>query len=735
MTRSRCSPAPTTASSTRCSSVPREWTVSCAPCRSRRASRRTWSRTSSSSTTEALSRSTILKARGAELAAVLVEPVQSRRPELQPVEFLRDVRADHRADGHGPRLRRGRLGFPCSPGRRPGAVRHPSRPRNLRQGRRRRASDRPGRGSTESTWTPSMEAQWSYGDDRFPEVGVTFFAGTFVRHPLALAAARAVFAAALGRRARPAARPQHADELSFVERLNAHAEAVGAPVRITHFSSWLCFNFPTDVPHASLFYAYMRDNGVHVWEGRAGSSQPRTRTTTSHMSSLRSGRRSPRCKPPTFLPGDAAPPVPGARRGRDAEGRDAWFVPDPGRPGKYLQVEEAAAAVADGEPRLAACRLRPLRAAGGSRGDVSRSLTEPQAEMWTAAAMGREANCSYNQCFALTFDGPLRVESLRAALDQVVARHDGLARRHRAGRRRPDAPAAVLCRHAAPRPVGARSRGATSVRSRASSSASARRLRPRRGPARSRLRRARVRRRPPSSSSRCITLSATAGRRPSSSRTSACCTQPIASVSRLSSPPQRRTASTSPSRPSARPSVTAAAADEDYWAAQYPTGAPVLDLPLPGARPATKTYAQRPRALGDRRRAVRCAQADRGEIRSHAVRDPAGCVRGARVPLLRPVGLRRRAFRSPSSRCSRTRTSSPIASTPCRCEPASTRRPRSPITYGPSVIASPRPRSTRASRSAAWCAGCAFPETAVARRSWRSRSASTRSAHRSTSAT
>ncbi len=31
--------------------------------------------------------------------------------------------------------------------------------------------------------------QWQYGDDSFPEVGVTFFAGTFVRHPLALAAA------------------------------------------------------------------------------------------------------------------------------------------------------------------------------------------------------------------------------------------------------------------------------------------------------------------------------------------------------------------------------------------------------------------------------------------------------------------------------------------------------------------------------------------------------------------
>ena len=33
---------------------------------------------------------------------------------------------------------------------------------------------------------------WQYGDDSYPEVGVTFFAGTFVRHPLAVAAAKAV---------------------------------------------------------------------------------------------------------------------------------------------------------------------------------------------------------------------------------------------------------------------------------------------------------------------------------------------------------------------------------------------------------------------------------------------------------------------------------------------------------------------------------------------------------------
>ena len=31
---------------------------------------------------------------------------------------------------------------------------------------------------------------WQYGDDSIPTVGVTYFAGTFVRHPLALAAAQ-----------------------------------------------------------------------------------------------------------------------------------------------------------------------------------------------------------------------------------------------------------------------------------------------------------------------------------------------------------------------------------------------------------------------------------------------------------------------------------------------------------------------------------------------------------------
>ena len=50
-------------------------------------------RTCSCSTTARRSRWRSCAQRADELAAILVEPVQSRRPDFQPVEFLRELRA------------------------------------------------------------------------------------------------------------------------------------------------------------------------------------------------------------------------------------------------------------------------------------------------------------------------------------------------------------------------------------------------------------------------------------------------------------------------------------------------------------------------------------------------------------------------------------------------------------------------------------------------------------------
>ena len=55
-----------------------------------------------------------------------------------------------------------------------------------------RIADRRAGGQPEIHGTLWTAAPGDLGDDSFPEVGVTFFAGTFVRHPLVLASAWAV---------------------------------------------------------------------------------------------------------------------------------------------------------------------------------------------------------------------------------------------------------------------------------------------------------------------------------------------------------------------------------------------------------------------------------------------------------------------------------------------------------------------------------------------------------------
>ena len=126
----------------------------------------------------------------------------------------------------------------------------------------------------------------------------------------------------------------------FAKRLNDIAEQAQAPVRLRHFASWFMFDLSSDLPLASLFFAYMRYHRVHIWEGRPGfltlahSDDDLDRAAEAFTLSIMEMQRA------GFLPGgeEQAPPIAGARLGRDARGDKAWFVPDPDRPGKFLQL-------------------------------------------------------------------------------------------------------------------------------------------------------------------------------------------------------------------------------------------------------------------------------------------------------------------------------------------------------------------------------------------------------------
>jgi amino acid adenylation domain-containing protein len=60
------------------------------------------------------------------------------------------------------------------------------------------------------------------------------------------------------------------------------------------------------------------------------------------------------------------------------------------------------------------------------RDHVLLPLTAPQQEVWTAAQMSAAASAAYNQCFPLRLTGRLSMDSLRAAVGQLVDRHEAL---------------------------------------------------------------------------------------------------------------------------------------------------------------------------------------------------------------------------------------------------------------------------------------------------------------------
>lgn len=132
-----------------------------------------------------------IRAHAHELAAVLTEPVQSRHPALQPVEFLREIRKITESAGAALIFDEVVTGFRIHPG---GAQALFGIRADLATYGKVVGGGLPiGILAGSARFMDALDGgMWQFGDDSFPETGVTFFAGTFVRHPLALAAAHAV---------------------------------------------------------------------------------------------------------------------------------------------------------------------------------------------------------------------------------------------------------------------------------------------------------------------------------------------------------------------------------------------------------------------------------------------------------------------------------------------------------------------------------------------------------------
>lgn len=207
----------------------------------------------------------IIEERADELAAILVEPVQSRRPEFQPIEFLKKVREVTQKSGTALIFDEVITGFRC----------HPAGYQHVCGVKADMATYGKviGGGLSVGAILGSkkfMDALdggfWQFGDDSFPEVGVTYFAGTFVRHPLALAAAKASLL--------------HMKEEGpqLQERLNRMTEGLAndlnlgflkrkLPIEICHFSSLWRMKFKEEMPYSELLFVLLKEKGIHIMEG------------------------------------------------------------------------------------------------------------------------------------------------------------------------------------------------------------------------------------------------------------------------------------------------------------------------------------------------------------------------------------------------------------------------------------------------------------------------------------
>lgn len=285
----------------------------------------------------------IVRAQAGELAAVMVEPVQSRRPDFQPREFLHKLREITSASGSVYIFDEVITGFRAAQG---GAQEHFGVRADLGTYGKVVGGGYPiGVIAGKREFMDALDGgHWNFGDDSIPTVGVTYFAGTFVRHPLTLAAAHASL---LHMKEQGPGLQSRLNErvTAYAEELNRFLRDVGAPIEIRHFASLWRTTFLEEHPLQDLLFAMMRSRGVHILDNfpcfftTAHSEADFQFITRAYKESVLEMQQ---CG---FLPGKTAapvevfdasrPPAPGARLGRDRDGTPAWFVPDPAEKGKF----------------------------------------------------------------------------------------------------------------------------------------------------------------------------------------------------------------------------------------------------------------------------------------------------------------------------------------------------------------------------------------------------------------
>jgi amino acid adenylation domain-containing protein/thioester reductase-like protein len=213
-----------------------------------------------------------IRALGPELAAVLVEPVQSRRPDFQPIDFLRELRAITHASGSALVFDEVITGFRSGLG---GAQEWAGVKADLVTYGKILGGGMPiGAVAGRADFLDVVDGgPWSFGDESSPSVSTTFFGGTFNKNPMSMASAHAVLTHLEAEGPRLQARL--AEGVSWLaDEFNDFCRRENFPLEVVHFSSLFRFigqgeyslqRFPVAM---DLFFHMLCLKGIYVLETR-----------------------------------------------------------------------------------------------------------------------------------------------------------------------------------------------------------------------------------------------------------------------------------------------------------------------------------------------------------------------------------------------------------------------------------------------------------------------------------
>ncbi|MEG3959208.1 non-ribosomal peptide synthetase/type I polyketide synthase [Microcoleus sp. herbarium2] len=354
----------------------------------------------------------IIKIHASELAAVLVEPVQSQRPDLQPKTFLQQLRYLTQEAGIALIFDEVITGFRIHPG---GAQAWFGIDADLATYGKVVGGGIPigvvaGRASYMDRIDGGM---WSYGDKSYPKVEQTFFAGTFNKNPLAMAAAKSVLKYL---QIQGAALQEQLNQRTsqFAETINAYFEQESVPIQVVHFGSIFRFalsgNFsylyqPLEI---DLLFYHLIEKGVYVWEGRSCFlSTAHTDEDIDYV--IRAVKDSVK----ELLEGGfflgRSPKLPEGDREQN---------------GKSNTLTKPLAAKEDDTASLF---LKPQQATNEQPKEADKfPLTEAQKQLWILAQIEDEGSLAYNLTTSVKLRGSFQLFAMRQAVQKVMDRHDAL---------------------------------------------------------------------------------------------------------------------------------------------------------------------------------------------------------------------------------------------------------------------------------------------------------------------